>query len=162
MEWYEADAIRKACLARAISEERALEILRDNLDDLRIVCAQRSDAYDRAEDPRHPLFNRVQEVTQIDVETRDKVVEFTDDASGLAHLEKVPATTVIAYGEWYTVTGGAGIGAVGPVRRTRDEVRSGTEVFKKDADGRVHQYGAATAMLARLLEVKAIQPPPEA
>ncbi len=158
MEWYEASALRLACLGRALPEERAAQLLTENIDELRIICSQRSDLLDRSDDANSPFFNCIQRVTELAKATKRKPIEFTDDATGEKHLEMVECDEYIAYGEWYTVTGGAGEGAVGPVRRTRDEVHSGSEVFRKRDDGQIHQYGAASALLARALEVKALQP----
>lgn len=180
MEWYEAAGIREALKHNQISEERAEALLRDHSSQLRIITATQHDRWaspvdegaaivqDGVSQPvsqpltpitttpaagelvggRHPLFNRIQRVTEVACEFRVKIVEWQDGT-----LEKVQAKKFIAYGEWYTWTD-----KDGNVRRTRDETHSGSERFVKDDNGVIHQYGAATGLLARLLEVAALVP----
>lgn len=179
MEWYEARGILEALRLGHLSEERAEELLGSLGPQLRIITAQQHERWASPEDEgaalitgapqvtsrvlvpistspapgelvggRHPLFQRVQRVTEIAAEFRPKIVEWEDGT-----LEKVQAKTFIAYGEWYTWTD-----KDGNVRRTRDETHSGPERFVKGDDGVVRQYGAATSLLARLLEVAALAP----
>lgn len=174
MEWFEALGIIEGCKAGAISEARAEELLREHKDHLRIIANHRNEDWADPLDtgagevseggrtsvlsaPRpgnivgaaHPYFNRLMRVRAIAVDPREKIVEWEDGS-----LEKVQAKVYSAFSEAYTWTD-----ADGNVRRTQDEVRSGPERFAKDpVGGPVMQFGAATSLLARLLEVAALRP----
>jgi len=174
VEWYEALGIIEGCKAGAISEDSAEELLFTHKDSLRIIanqanpeCADPLDtgAGEVSDGPRtstltipragdivsakHPYFNRLMRVSAIAVDPIEKIVEWEDGS-----LEKVQGRRFTAYSEPYTAHD---VG--GNTRRTRDEVRSGPERFAKDpAGGPVMQFGAATSLLARLLEVAALRP----
>lgn len=140
-----ARGIRDAALSGQMGEERAASWLAELLDKrveradgtmpaLAIITADRvADG-----DARSPLVNRVMPVERIDAERTERIYEWPD-----GRLEKVGVTVFIAVSEDYTTADG---------RRVRDEVRSGPEQVVKGEDGTVLQYGAATALLARLLE----------
>ncbi|GIW17436.1 MAG: hypothetical protein KatS3mg064_0593 [Tepidiforma sp.] len=145
VEFERARAIREAALGNQVSEERAAELLAELLDK-RVaradgeVPALAIITNDRVGDgdARNPGVFRLMPVERVDVEQVSRVYEWED-----GRLEKVPVTVFIAVSEEYTTRDG---------RRTRDEVRSGPEVIVRLPDGSIGQYGAATALLARLLE----------
>lgn len=156
MEWYEAHGIRLACLSGALSEERAEQLLMENTGELRVITADVNQERDFVADTKSPRFNRPALVSRIEKRVVRKPVEFLDDATGERHLEMVPCVEYWAYSEPYTASGATN--GTGPLRRTEDICKSGPERFVKGDDGKIHQYGAATALLARLLEVAALQP----
>lgn len=152
MAWHEVRGIFEAARGRRMSERRAHELLLDLLGK-RVELAQggtmaalsiiTNDPSGEAGDARVPAFNRVMAVERIQVERVPKVVEWADGS-----LERVEVVTYRARSEPYTTRDG---------RRVQDEVFSGPEALKKD-HGAVAQYGAATSLLARLLEPAAWQP----
>lgn len=116
-------------------EETAAAVLRDpsQLANFHIIT---SDPSGPSNNPLAPDFNRLEPVIRIDVRERPKLWEWPD-----GKLEKITIVEYEAVGDSYDVDG----------RSVQDSCRSGPEGFLKDGS-KVRQYGAATALLKRLLE----------
>lgn len=152
MEWFEVRGIYEACLSRKLSEARAAELLGELVDKTVIRDGQRmevlniitSDPIGPSDDKRSPYFNRIMGVAKTEAIQTQKVMEWSDGS-----LEKVLVTVYSATSEMYTTA---------DQRRVADEIRSGPEHVVKGDDGKVYQYGAAVALLCRLLEPAAWAP----
>lgn len=97
--------------------------------------------------PERPAYFRYAPVERIEVMEIPKLWEWPDGT-----IDKVLTRNFIAHGEPYDLPddfNGPRPGQKGVV----DSCRSGPERFEKDAKGKITQHGAATALLARLLEV---------
>jgi hypothetical protein len=132
---YEAMAIRAEALSGEMSEERAAALLQQHKDALRIIT---NDPSGPSDNPHEPHYNRLERVESIEQMPGVKMVEWEDGT-----LAKVPVVSYWAWGRQYEAADG---------RIVRDHCRSGPERFSRDEDGTVRQWGAASALLARLLE----------
>jgi len=152
MEWFEVRGLYEACLKRQVSEVRAAELLVELLDKTVIRDGQCMavlnivTSHPIGDDQNHasPFFNRIMPVERVDRLVFNKIVEWDGES-----LQKVGAICYEAISEAYTTA---------DQRRSQDSVRSGPEHFRRTEDGTVLQYGAATALLARLLEAAAYRP----
>lgn len=144
----ELRAIYEACLARRIAEGRAVELLQGLVGAwitrdgakwpvLSIITAD-TDGAEGADSPTSPFINRVMPVEKVEAHWWPKMVEWEDGSA-----QRVNLTIWSATSEAYTTR---------DQRRVKDEVRSGPEIIAKREDGSIGQYGAAVALLARLLE----------
>ncbi len=104
-------------------EKQAAGLLKSERGKLRIITSEPSG---RGDDPTHPSFNRLEPVAEVEETLKEKVIERG------GKLQKVTYTYYLASG------GDAWTG-------------SGPEGFAK-VDGKLEPYGAASALLARLLE----------
>ena len=86
-----------------------------------------------------PSFYRYAAVERVEVVERPKLWEWPD-----GELTKITIKGYVAVGEPYDMPDGR--------KGVRDTCQSGPERFERDGDA-VIQYGAATALLARLLEI---------
>ncbi|MCX7800086.1 MAG: hypothetical protein N2109_07060 [Fimbriimonadales bacterium] len=144
-------ALREAALGQQMQEGRAAALLAELLDKyvdrpegrLPALCIITSDRVAEG-DGRTPAVNRIMGVQRIDTERSQRIYEWPD-----GRLEKVEVVVFVAVSEDYTTADG---------RRVHDEVRSGPEELYIDDSGKVFQHGAATALLARLLEYAAWLP----
>lgn len=144
----ELRGIYEACTGWRIPEGRAVELLQGLIGAwvdrdgtkwpvLSIITADR-DGAEGAESSTSPFFNRIMPVVKVEAHWQPKVVEWENGT-----VERVNLTVWSALSEPYTTR---------DQRRVQDEVRSGPEVIAKREDGSISQYGAAVALLARLLE----------
>lgn len=160
MEPYEANGIVTGCRNGQISEAKAAQILmsKGTREFLRIITNIPDPEHPSAgeKDPakldiamRDPRFFKWTPVVEIEKKMEEKVIriEGTNDVK----IVQVPRYT--AYGDYYDTPDG---------RHSRDLTTSGTEKMILREDGTVEYWGAATALLSRLLEAHAcIVPEPE-
>lgn len=140
--------MRQAALRGVMTEQEAVVALNEYKDALRIVTSDRSQEPNASDSPYNPSFNRINTVERIEAIEGSRIVEWkpgTDDA----WFERVHCIGYRATSPLYTAPDG---------RRTADFCQSFPERYVKDEEtGKVEQFGAATSLLARLLEVAALE-----
>lgn len=147
--------------ARALElEAEAVRMLSRELPSMRIVL---NDGVGPNEDPKHPAYNTLEPVASIEKMPKEKIIEWPS-----GDLEKIKYTVYVAHGTPYGVLPAedgrlvdeAGVfsgtrveaGLSPDARETEDVCQSGPEGFIRQEDGSVSQFGAASALVARLLE----------
>lgn len=113
-------------------EDQAEQLLEEEREQLRIVT---NDGSGPSRDPKHIRFNRLEPVDRIEVQNKEKVIEQGNV------LVKVTYRVFVAHSAAYEHEG----------RATADYTQSGPEGFI-ERKGKLRQFGAASAMTARLLE----------
>lgn len=127
------DQSKKVAVFLAELEEQLLDEIPQLISDGDLYII-RNDGEGPSEDPKRVAFNTVVKVERVETRDTEKILDTPDG------LVKVPAKTYIAYGERH--------------EQGQDSCSSGPEGFIKVGKS-WRQYGAVTALIARLLEARA-------
>lgn len=128
-------------LVELIDIEIAAAHMLRNADVLPLLRIVTSDPSGPSKDPRALDYNRLEPVDYIEEMSKPKIHEWPDGS-----LQRVSGMEYIAHSAPYDAADG---------HKTEDWTKSGTEGFVQAPDGQVQHYGAASALLARLLEGRA-------
>ncbi len=129
-------------------EKSAVKMLNSSkfLADFKIV---RNDGAGPSDNPKEVAFNTINDVDSIEIQDLEKIIEFPN-----GEFKKLKYKRYNAIGKSYEVPDGETEAGHPKMRKTNDTVSSSAEGFI-ERGGEYHEFGGASALIARLLEAKA-------